>query len=368
MIKRDIRYIVKKIIIGVGITLCLMFIKSCNVSAATYSIDNEGTAIYWSSGASTSVNLGTNYYSASNLRYDKVVSNLQIIGNSDDPYSPQLFEGSYLVEFYVFGLGYFYDISCDNLTSNFQNVNMTTGNLVANEIKSSCLNMYKTKYLGLDSWRILYKFDYKSSNSAATINELRFTITSNLGFFGSLERGINYGFDLSTIKDYSSEYVDSFNSDMQNGIMINQNDRIIEQNQFMIDQNGTINQSINDTTNTLKDDSVDTADNSANEWANKSLSDNVVSDMVTMPITLMRAYLNGLNGSCSQFNLGNLMGTDLTLPCIDLQGYFGALWNVIDVLFSGFMIFAIGKKFVKIFNDFTNLKDNQVNELYGGGN
>ena len=33
----------------------------------------------------------------------------------------------------------------------------------------------------------------------------------------------------------------------------------------------------------------------------------------------------------------------------------------------GFMIFAISKKLVRIFNDFTNLRDHQIDELYGGG-
>lgn len=137
-----------------------------------------------------------------------------------------------------------------------------------------------------------------------------------------------------------------------------------------------INQSIMDTNSkldemndTLTNSNIDGADSSASEWADKSLSDNVVADMVTMPITLLQAYLNGFNGTCKTFNLGSLMGSDLSLPCINLQNYFGAtLWSVIDILFSGFMIFALGKKFVKIFNDFTNLKDTQVNELYGGGN
>ena len=143
----------------------------------------------------------------------------------------------------------------------------------------------------------------------------------------------------------------------------------IEQNNTIINQNTQINNSINDVNSSLNNDSVDTADSKASEWASKSLSDNAVANMVTMPITLLQAYLNGLNGTCSSFSLGTLYDHELTLPCINLSSYFGStLWGVIDILFSGFMIYALGKKFVKIFNDFTNLRDNQVDELYGGGN
>ena len=35
---KDTRYILRKIIIGVGIALSLMFIKSCNVNASTINV------------------------------------------------------------------------------------------------------------------------------------------------------------------------------------------------------------------------------------------------------------------------------------------------------------------------------------------
>lgn len=160
-------------------------------------------------------------------------------------------------------------------------------------------------------------------------------------------------------------------------IINNSNQILVSQNQTIINQNNETNglldnqnQNLEDINDSLNNSTVDSANSSANEWASKSMSDNVVSNMVTMPITLLQAYLNGINNNnCSPYNLGNLMGTDIVLPCINLENYLGStLWTIIDVLFSGFMIFALGKKFVKIFNDFTNLKDNQVDELYGGGN
>lgn len=135
-------------------------------------------------------------------------------------------------------------------------------------------------------------------------------------------------------------------------------------------QNNTTN-AVNDVNDSINNDTVSTnTENSstAESWASQSASDSVVSDMVLMPITLLNAFSSGFSGSCQAYNLGSLYGTDLTLPCINIQNYLGStLWGIIDVLMSGFLIYGIGKKFVKVFNDFTNLKDSQVDELYGGG-
>lgn len=126
-----------------------------------------------------------------------------------------------------------------------------------------------------------------------------------------------------------------------------------------------VNDSINNDTVSPNSENSSTAQS----WASQSASDSVVSDMVLMPITLLNAFSSGFNGSCQAYNLGSLYGTNLTLPCINIQNYLGAtLWGIIDVLMSGFLIYGIGKKFVRVFNDFTNLKDSQVDELYGGGN
>lgn len=171
-------------------------------------------------------------------------------------------------------------------------------------------------------------------------------------------------------KDYrifSSSEITS--SDNTQNIINNQNnntqDIIDNQNQNQQQTNDRLD-SIN---GSLTDDSIpDNNSNQANEWANSNASDSVVSDMVLMPITLLNAFYSGFNGTCQSYNLGSFYGTNLTLPCINVSNYLGStLWGIIDVLMSGLLIYGIGKKFVKVFNDFTNLKDSQVDELYGGG-
>lgn len=122
-------------------------------------------------------------------------------------------------------------------------------------------------------------------------------------------------------------------------------------------------QAIKDMTDTIK------SEDSPSDSQYSSLSDNnanngVINQLITMPITLAQSYLNGFNSSCTPFRLGTLYGEELILPCINPQNYLGAMWSVIDVIISGIFIFVFGKKLVKIFNDVTNLKENQVNEVF----
>lgn len=137
--------------------------------------------------------------------------------------------------------------------------------------------------------------------------------------------------------------------------------------QSIINSNNTINSSIQDTNNTLKDDNIDNPSSSTTQWSNMNASNGTITTLLTLPISLMQAYVNGMSDTCSSFSLGTLFNTNIVLPCIDIGSLIGPLYGIIDVLFSGFMVFGIAKKLIKIFNDFTNMKTNQVDELYGGG-
>lgn len=123
------------------------------------------------------------------------------------------------------------------------------------------------------------------------------------------------------------------------------------------------NSSINGLNDTLKDDNVDeNGVASAFEDFNDYLDDNsTITQLIAMPITLYTAILNNVNGTCQPFNLGSLFGTNLILPCINVSQYLGnSLWTMIDVIISGFAIFAIAKKMIKVFNNFSSLRDGDV--------
>lgn len=120
---------------------------------------------------------------------------------------------------------------------------------------------------------------------------------------------------------------------------------------------------INNLNDTINDDNVD--ENGvvdAFESFNDFLDDNsTITQLITLPITLYTAILNNLNGTCQPFNLGQLYGEDLILPCINISQYLGnSLWTMIDIIISGFAVYAISKKMIKVFNNFSSLREGDV--------
>ena len=99
-----------------------------------------------------------------------------------------------------------------------------------------------------------------------------------------------------------------------------------------------------------------------------SLNNSVITSLITLPIQFLQAFYIGWNGTCSTYDMGTIFGKHIYLPCIDLYSFLGVpLVTMIDVLMSGFLILSISKKFVNVFDDLTNFRSNQINELYGGG-
>lgn len=119
-------------------------------------------------------------------------------------------------------------------------------------------------------------------------------------------------------------------------------------------------QAVQETNDTLKDDSVDNdkASSDIEDMQSKTASNGTITQLITLPVTLYQSILNSISGSCSTWNLGSLLGHNLTLPCINLSNYIGsALYNIIDILISGLFILSFRKKMVDIFNHMTSLND-----------
>lgn len=136
-------------------------------------------------------------------------------------------------------------------------------------------------------------------------------------------------------------------NDIRNSILSNQNtlndikNNTKETNDILKDDSSVSNDKITDITN------IDT-----------NTSNTPVSDFITLPITLLNKYNTSMNISCNSINLGSLLGTDLIIPCINLEQRFGSnLWSIIDKLFSFFMVFNIAMFCVSIFERLTSLHD-----------
>lgn len=135
-------------------------------------------------------------------------------------------------------------------------------------------------------------------------------------------------------------------------------------NQQQLEEQQNTNNLLNDDTPVSNED----VSSNVNDWSSNNANNGVINQLVQMPITLLNGVVSGLSGTCTPYNFGSLFGSDLIFPCIDLSEKLGSLWVLIDTIISGVFIFLFGGRCVKMFNDFTNLRSGQIDQLYGGGN
>lgn len=133
---------------------------------------------------------------------------------------------------------------------------------------------------------------------------------------------------------------------------------------FKCDSNAALQQSIEENTQAVEDvnnslnDESDASTSSFLQDIQQDYSNNPVSDLITMPITFLQALNNNVGGSCITWNLGSLLGTNLTMPCINLSNILGSwLYNLIDMAICLFLAYNIGLMCVTIWNNITSLKD-----------
>lgn len=133
---------------------------------------------------------------------------------------------------------------------------------------------------------------------------------------------------------------------------------------FVESENAAMTQAIQEQTQATEDinnsinDESDADTGGFLEDIDQDYSNNPVSDLITMPITFLQRLNNNVSGSCITWNLGSLLGTNLTMPCINLQQILGStLYNLIDMAICLFLAYNLGLMCVTIWNNMTSLKD-----------
>lgn len=137
--------------------------------------------------------------------------------------------------------------------------------------------------------------------------------------------------------------------------------RSLESQNKMDNSINDLNGSINNINGSLNNDDVGDPSSSINQFKDKIAENGVITQLVGLPVTLFTKVLNSVNGTCSSYNLGSLFGTDLVLPCINIETYLGSsLWSIIDVLISGLFVYTISKKFIKVFENMSSMNEGDV--------
>lgn len=198
------------------------------------------------------------------------------------------------------------------------------------------------------------------------------TGTSRISFTGSMS--INWFMRLATASyypqyDVSEKIIDTGRLEQQNQTVINQNQTIIEQNrqqiqndnqnaQNIIDANRYDSQQIQgaveDTNDTLKDETAPTLDLSDLEVS----SNTPISDLITMPLTILNTLIQTLDGSCTNYTIPFFNNNSLTFPCFTISDYLGStVTNYIDLFICFYMCYNIAMLIVSVFEDVTSLRD-----------
>lgn len=317
---KDFKYIIKRILIGVGIALILMIIKdhglilqahakSCDVEEVTY--------IYpWGTDYTPGlVNVQVNSNNVSN----GATYLAQAILNFNGTYPVSLHDYDYMEVYVPTSLVMTYDANAA-LNGNIQTFNVvplmgTTPNgwVVGN----------------VDMSGISFKF-----SNDVSISSIRLRIPT-----------FNLEFDRENIKVFFNNYWRvTYYSCSDDAALLEEQQK---------------------TNNLIEDSTIDNnkASSDIDTMKNKVASNGAITQLLTLPITLYQSILNATSGSCSPINLGSLYNHSLSLPCINLSNLLGStLYNIIDILCSGLFILAFRKKMVDIFNHMTSLND-RGNEL-----
>lgn len=149
--------------------------------------------------------------------------------------------------------------------------------------------------------------------------------------------------------------------DYSSDAVISTNKEIINQNNTIINNQSSIKSGIDDVNSSINSDNVDDPSSSINQFKDKIATNGVITQLVGLPVTLFTKVLDSVNGTCKSYNLGSLYGTDLVLPCINIEIYLGStLWGVIDVLISGLFVYTISRKFIKVFENMSSMNEGDV--------
>ena len=126
-------------------------------------------------------------------------------------------------------------------------------------------------------------------------------------------------------------------------------------------QTTIISNEINNVNDNITSDDVDDPSDTFDELNDMLPQNGVITQLITLPITLYQKVLNSLSGTCQSFDLGELYNTHLIMPCINPGQYLGnTLWGIIDTILSGMLVWSIAKTMIKAFNNFTSLKEGDV--------
>lgn len=242
---------------------------------------------------------------------------------------------------------------------------MSTGGYAEQANNNAKNNVCRTNiYSWKDTWNGDYYINMGENNVTTGMYFITFSTTCDSGTFINIpvHFGANtshiyyYGYDLNVLGRTNNLTSSNVQDIINNSGLASANS--VEEVKNSVQEVKQEMSSINDN---ITSDDVNGVENSFDSFEGFVSENSTITQLITMPITLYSSILNGMKSTCKPFVLGDLFGTNLTIPCINIGSYLGsALWGMIDIIISGFAIFSISKKLIKIFNNFSSMKEGDV--------
>lgn len=330
--KSDIRYIIKRIIVGVAIALILMLIKS-NVFAQSITVSVNQTYLYDQTGNSatniTSSNSNITTAGITYIRSNKTKTRLRYNFN---PFS-SLTNGYYDIIFNTFNQD--------------ENIPVATISFGSNTFNCESISDYYTSFYSNGS---VNDVEFQSGGNVLYIcRNVYVTNTNyaNLYFTSGVNGSSTHYFYLSSVFNFI--LVENISSAIQ------------EQTEQQHQDSQDTQNAINDVNNSITSDTTPSGSDTNSAYSNfdnSTAQNGVITSLITLPIQLFTNINNSVNQSCTRFDMGTLLGTRIYFNCINPSNYIGSqLWGVIDILMSGFLVWHIAKKFIKVFENLSSLKE-----------
>ena len=212
----------------------------------------------------------------------------------------------------------------------------------------------------------VYKVNKPCYVSGYSANVYRFTFyVTSFDDAGNGNLGLQFNTRLFSNTDYNTFFrllsITYSNSLTYSDIDLSNQQNIIDQNNQIISEQQNTRNAVEDLNDNLTNSDVTGVEDSFKQFEGFLEDNSTITQLITLPITLYSSILNNVGGSCQPFNLGSLYGENLVLPCVNIGNYLGStLWGMIDLIISGFAVYFIAKKLIKVFNNFSSMKDGDV--------
>lgn len=312
--------IIKRILVGVAVGTILMLIRS-NVYAENIRVTIDRCYMYYNSG--TTNRSGTPYNTIApgnlNANYCSVSVSTNYLSTRYDFNSSNIGSGIGTINFYVAD------------SAQLSGVTITTQSRDYSCEMNTPIMIESVDYAGVYLYSVTCPNVAFANNTAFQIKI--FKRSNPLTQTGSwLARDINFTLnDSSTISQVITDQSNQQHQDAQN-----------------------INNSINSSTTPSGTDT----NNAYSNFEGATAQNGVITSLITLPVSLFTNILGALNSSCTRFDMGTLLGTHIYFNCINPSNYLGSqLWSVIDILMSGFFVWYISRKFIKVFENLSSLKE-----------